>query len=206
MINIHRATARWPDLQRRVNTHIQAEMKKVKRAAENHGRGLECGNVATGYSMSTKSHFEKVDNQFQEFIQRTGGSLIRSEAHARKDLMGCASLDDIKSGTLDHIITWNFSNDDTAEMPAPKSTVHWVGACANDHALISCTIDEQLFSYQDPWARDPGGRTRAIKVKKLIPCKYRTFNQNSTQSCAQLPNKLLLTLARERVLKRWVCR
>jgi len=31
--------------------------------------------------------------------------------------MGGASLDDIESATLDHIITWNFSNDDTAEMP-----------------------------------------------------------------------------------------
>jgi len=49
-------------------------------------------------------------------------------------------------------------------MPAPKSTVHWVGACANDHALISCTINEQLSGYQDPWARDPGGRTGAIKA------------------------------------------
>jgi len=66
--------------------------------------------------------------------------------------MGGVSLDDIKLATLDHIITWNFSNDDTAEMPAPKSTVHWLGACANDHALISCAIDEQLLSYQDPWA------------------------------------------------------
>jgi len=66
-------------------------------------------------------------------------------------------------------LTWNFSNGDTAEMPAPKSTVHWSGACANDHALISCTIDEQLLSYQDPWARDPGGRTGAIKAKKIDP-------------------------------------
>ena len=54
-------------------------------------------------------------------------------------------------------------------MPAPKSTVHWIGACANDHALISCTIDEQLLSYQDPWVRDPGGRTGAIKAKKIDP-------------------------------------
>jgi len=38
--------------------------------------------------------------------------------------MGGASLDDIKSATLGHIITWNVSNDDTAEMPAPKGTVH----------------------------------------------------------------------------------
>jgi len=94
-----------------------------------------------------QSHFEKVNNQFQECIQRTGGSLIQSEAHTRKDLMGGASLDDIKlSATLDHIITWNFSNHDTAEMPAPKSTLHLSGACTNDHALISCTIDEQLLS------------------------------------------------------------
>jgi len=54
-------------------------------------------------------------------------------------------------------------------MPAPKSTVHWVGACANDHALISCTINEQLLSYQDPWARDPEGRTGAIRVTKIDP-------------------------------------
>jgi len=83
--------------------------------------------------------------------------------------MGGASLDDIKSATLDHIIMWNFSNDDTAEMPAPKSTVRWLGACVNDHALISYTIDEQLLSYQEPWARDPGGRTGAIKAKKIDP-------------------------------------
>ena len=71
--------------------------------------------------------------------------------------MGGASLDDIKSATLDHIISWNLSDDDTAEMPAPKGTEHWLGACANNHALISRTIDEQLLSYQDPWVRDPEG-------------------------------------------------
>jgi len=47
--------------------------------------------------------------------------------------------------------------------------MQWVGACANDHALISCTIHEQLLSYQDPWARDPGGRTGAIKAKTNDP-------------------------------------
>jgi len=90
------------------------------------------------------------------------------------------------------------------EMLALKSTVHWVGACANDDALISCTIYEQLLSYQDPWARDPGGWTGTIKAEKLVPSKYRAFNQNSTQSCAQLLNKSSLTLTRESVLKRWV--
>ena len=100
------------------------------------GGDLSAATSHTGYSISTKSHFEKVNNQFQECFQITGGSLIQSEAHTRKDLMGGASLDDIKSATLDHIITWNFSDDDTAEMLAPKSTVHWLGACVNDHALI----------------------------------------------------------------------
>jgi len=133
------------------------------------GRDLNVATSRTGYSISTKSHFEKVDNQFVEFIQITGRSLIQFEAHTRKDLMGGASLDDIKSATVDHIITWNFSNYDTAEMPAPKSTVYWLGACANDYALISCTIDEQLLGNQTPWARDPGGRTGAIKAEIFDP-------------------------------------
>ena len=63
----------------------------------------------------------------------------------------------------------DFPNDDTAEMLAPKNTVHWVGACEKDHALISCTIDEQVLSYQDPWARDLRGRTEAIKAEKFDP-------------------------------------
>jgi len=32
-----------------------------------------------------------------------------------------------------------------------------------------CTIDEQLLSYQDPWVRDPGGQTGAIKAKNFDP-------------------------------------
>ena len=51
------------------------------------GGDLDAATSGKGYSISTKSHFEKVDNKFQEFIQRTGGSLIQSEAHTRKDLM-----------------------------------------------------------------------------------------------------------------------
>jgi len=54
-------------------------------------------------------------------------------------------------------------------MLALKSTMYWLGACANDHVLISCTMDEQLLSYQDPWARDPGGRTGAIKAEIFDP-------------------------------------
>jgi len=124
IINIHQATSRRLDLQKRSNTHTQAEMNKSEGRRKIMGGDLNAATSRTGYSISTKSHFEKVDNQFQEFVQRIGGSLIQSEAHMRKDLMGGASLDNIKSATLDHIITWNFSNDDTAEMPAPKSTVH----------------------------------------------------------------------------------
>jgi len=100
--------------------------------------------------------------------------------------MGGASLDDIKSATLDHIITWNFSNDDTAEILAPKSKMHRLGACALDDALISCTINEQLFSYQHPWARDPGGRTGAINAKKIDP-KYRAFNQTRHNHAPNCP-------------------
>jgi len=105
IINIHQATATRPDLQRRVNTHIQAEMKKSEVRQRIMGGDLNAATSRTEYSSSTKSHFEKVDNQFQEIIQRTGASLIESEAHTCKDLMGGASLDDIKSATLDHIIT-----------------------------------------------------------------------------------------------------
>jgi len=118
IINIHQATARRPD------THIQAEMKKSEGRRRIMGVDLNAATLRTRHSTSTKSHFEKIDNQFQEFIQRTGGSLIQSEAHTRKDLIGGASLGDITSATLDHIIIWNFSNDDTAEIPAPKISVH----------------------------------------------------------------------------------
>jgi len=65
--------------------------------------------------------------------------------------------------------------------------------------------DDCIMDMSDsPWERDPGGRTGAIKAKKSIPSKYRAFNQNSTQSCTQLPNKSSLTLTSESVLKRWV--
>ena len=100
---------RRPDLQRRVNVHIQAEMNRSEGRRRIMGGDLNAATSRTGYSISKKSHFEKEDNQFQEFVQRTGGSLIQSERHTRKDLMGGASLDDIKRATLDHIITWIFS-------------------------------------------------------------------------------------------------
>ena len=92
MIYIHQATARRPDLHRCVNTHIQVEMKKSEGRRRIMKGDLNAATSRTGYSISKKSHFEKVEDQFQEFIQRTGGSLIQSETHTRKDLMGGASL------------------------------------------------------------------------------------------------------------------
>ena len=71
IINIHQATARRPDLQRRVSTHIQAEMNKSEGRRRIMRGDLNAAMLHTEYSISTKSHFEKVDNQFQEFIQRT---------------------------------------------------------------------------------------------------------------------------------------
>ena len=104
IINIHQATARRPGLQRRVHTHIQVEMKKLERRPRRRimGGDLNAATSRTGYSISTKPHFEKVDNQFQEFIQRTGGSLIQSNANTRKDLMGGASLSYQKCNTGPH--------------------------------------------------------------------------------------------------------
>ena len=64
------------------------------------GGDLNAATSRTGYSISTKSHFEKVNNKFQIFIQRTGGSLIQSETHTRKDLLGGASLVDVKRAHL----------------------------------------------------------------------------------------------------------
>jgi len=90
MINIHQATSRRPDVQRRVNTHIQAEMKKSGGRRGMIGGDLNAATSHTGYSFSIKSPVEKVDNHFQEFIQRTGGSLIQSEVHTHNDLMGGA--------------------------------------------------------------------------------------------------------------------
>ena len=62
IINLHQATARRPDLQRRVNTQIQAEVNKSEGWRRIMGGDLNAATSRTGYSISTKSHFEKVDN------------------------------------------------------------------------------------------------------------------------------------------------
>jgi len=61
IINIHQATARQPDLQRCVNTHIHAEMKKSEGRRRIMRGDLNAATSRTGYSISTKPHFEKVD-------------------------------------------------------------------------------------------------------------------------------------------------
>ena len=68
ILNIHQAAARRPG----VKTHIQAEMNKSEGRRSIMGGDLNAATSRIGYSISTKSHFEKVDNQFQEFFQRTG--------------------------------------------------------------------------------------------------------------------------------------
>ena len=55
IINIHQATARRPDLQRRVNTHIQAEMKKSEGQRRIMGGDVNEATSRTGCSISTKS-------------------------------------------------------------------------------------------------------------------------------------------------------
>jgi len=71
-MNFHQVTAGRPDLQRRMNTHIRTEMQMSEERRKIVGGDLNAATLRTGYSTSTKSHFEKEDDQVQEFIQRTG--------------------------------------------------------------------------------------------------------------------------------------
>jgi len=57
--SIHQATARRPDLQRRMNTHIQAERNKSEGRRRIMGGDLNAATSRTGYSISTKSHFSE---------------------------------------------------------------------------------------------------------------------------------------------------
>ena len=99
-----------------------------------------------------------------DFIESVKGKLVQSEAHTRKDRPGRGS-----SASLDHIITWNLTSGDMAEVP--RSKVHWVGSERNDHALISCTVGGNLLAYQDPEdrAQNGGGRAGEVKLKKIDP-------------------------------------
>ena len=107
-----------------------------------------------GYAESTRSRFEKVDEQFQGFVRLTGGTLIKSVAHTRRDLVRESSA------SLDHIIAWNLSIESSSE-------VHWMGSDSNDHALISCTVGGGLLTYRDPV--DQAQDTGKPKLKKIDP-------------------------------------
>jgi len=50
IINNHQATARRPDLPRRVHTHIQTGMNKSERRRKNMGGDLNAATSRTGYS------------------------------------------------------------------------------------------------------------------------------------------------------------
>ena len=47
------------------------------------------------------------------------------------------------------------------------SKVHWVGAECNDHALISCTVGEDLLTYRK--GQVVGDRPGELKLKKIDP-------------------------------------
>jgi len=84
IIYIYQATARRLYLQRRVNSHIQAGMQKSEGRRRIMGGDLNAATSHTGHSISTESYLEKVHIQFQKNIQRSGGSLIQSQAHTAK--------------------------------------------------------------------------------------------------------------------------
>jgi len=66
-------------------------MQKLEGRQRIRGGDLNATTLRKGYSISTKSHFEEVHNQFEEFMKRTYGSLFQTEAQTRKDLLGDTS-------------------------------------------------------------------------------------------------------------------
>jgi len=112
-----------------------------------------------GYAESTNALYDKVDKFFQDFVHSTHGTLIESEAHARRDLlMG-------SSASLEHIITWNLTCTNTCTMQSSTSKFHWMGAECNDHALTSCTVGGNLLTYRK--CHVVGGRPGELKLKKI---------------------------------------
>jgi len=74
--------------------------------------------------------------------------------------------------SLDHIITWNLTCTNTCTMQGSTSKVHWVGAECNDHALMSCTVVEDLLTYRK--GQVVGGRPGELKLKEIDPKQLRT--------------------------------
>ena len=132
--------------------------EQVRRAAKNHGRGPECGNVAYRIFHLDKVSFWKSRGSVSRICSKNRRitDLIWGMYTQRSDRW-CITrwYQKCKTWPYHHIefFQWWYGRN-----AGPKSSVHWLGACANDHALISCTIDEQ-----------PRGRTGAIKAKKIDP-------------------------------------
>jgi len=59
IIHIHQTKARRPDLQKCVNTHIQAEIYKSEGRRRIMEGDLNAATSRTGYSISTRSHLRK---------------------------------------------------------------------------------------------------------------------------------------------------
>jgi len=67
-----------------------------------------------GYALSTSVLYDKVDKFFQDFVHSTHGTLIKSEAYTRRDLLRGSSA------SLDYIITWNLTCTNTCTMQISK--------------------------------------------------------------------------------------
>ena len=91
---------------------------------------------SNAHAESTRSFFEKVDKQLQDFVKSTGETLTESVARTRRDLVRGSSA------SIDHIIEWNLSIES-------KSDVHWAGSDCNNYALTSCTVGGSFIKYWD---------------------------------------------------------
>ena len=102
IVNIHQATAGSCDLQKQVNHHINAMIDRDTAPGQRRIMGSDFNAVVSrhGYAESTRSRFERVDKQFQDFVKSTGfhKAPIESVAHTRRDLVRGSSA------SLDHII------------------------------------------------------------------------------------------------------
>ena len=80
IVNIHQATVGRSDLQKQV-IHINAMIDAAPGQRLVMGGDFNTAISRHGYAESTRSRFERVDKQFQDFAKSTGGTLIDSVAH-----------------------------------------------------------------------------------------------------------------------------
>ena len=87
VVNMHQTTAGRSDLQKQVNHHMDAMIQAAPGQRRVMGGDFNAAVSRAGYAESKRSRFEKVDEQFQGFVRSTGGTLIESVAHTRRDLV-----------------------------------------------------------------------------------------------------------------------